>query len=673
MKKVILSLLLFAVFSSVSSQTRKFGKIEKAELEENMYSKDSLCNAVYLYKKRTSSFKFNQQSFSFELETKIHEIIKIYNSDGFKHATHTINYYDPEKGSEKEKVVKIKAYAYNLENGKIHKEKLSSKNIFQNQKNKYWATKTFTMPTIKAGTIIEYSYSISSPYWDIRDLQFQYGIPIKKLIYTTEIPEYFRFNKQVKGYYFINPTIKTLNKSISWTTKSRSGGGRNTVQTSYENEKMDHLSELATYKAQDIPALKNNEPFVSNIDNYRGGMKYELSATKFPNSVLKSYSTTWESVSQTVFDSENFGQELNYSNYFKDDLEVLLKDKTTSTEKTSAIFEFVKSKVKWNRYSSKYTNKGVRKAYKEGSGNIAEINLMLVAMLREAGLIANPVLISTRDNGVPIFPTREGFNYVIAAVHSDTSGYILLDASEQYSSPNNLPLRDLNWNGRMIADNGRSTAIPLSPKTYSESNNSLTIKIDSNYAMHGFLSRKLNGLQAFDYRTKNNRIKEEDLIQKLENKYHVEISNFRYRNKENPTKKVAQFIQFESADLIEVINGKMYIDPLLFFTTKVNPFKSEQRKFPVDFGTPWVEKNQISINIPEGYKIESMPTTFGIGLPDNIGIYKFLINANSSVINIRSEEKFNAAIISPKYYNELKTFYSELVSKQKEKIILSKI
>ncbi|MDG2280115.1 MAG: DUF3857 domain-containing protein [Flavicella sp.] len=653
------------------AQKRKFGKIKKEELQETSYAKDSLANACYLYKKRETNFVFNEQKFTFELVTKVHEIIKIYNNDGFDHATVTINYYDPETGSSDEEVHNIKAYTYNLENDKVKKEKLSSKNVFKDQANKFWANKKFTMPNVNEGSIIEYSYTIISPYWDIRDLDFQYDIPIKELFYSTEIPEYYNFSKQNKGYYFITPQEETLNRSISWTNKTRTTG--NISSTSYDNEKVNHTSKHTVYYQKDIPALRDNEPYMSSINNYRGGVKYELSSTRFPNSNLKQYSSTWESVSKTIFENSSFGQELKYSNYFKDDLETILQGKTTYQQKLITILEFAKSKVKWNGYSGKYTNKGVRKAYKEGTGNVAEINLMLVSMLREAGFTANPVLLSTRDNGIPFFPTLEGFNYVIAAVHAEGAGYILMDATEQYSSPNNLPLRDLNWDGRMIADDGRSKAISLAPQKYSEENNSLSISIDGDYHVNGLLRRKMDGLKAFSYRSKNNKTKEEELIQKLENRFHVEINNFRVGNKNIPYKAFTQMIQFESDDMIEVINGKMYINPLFFFSTTVNPFKTEERIFPVDYGTPWKEKNQISIKIPEGYKIESIPETFGIGLPENLGLYKFLIKANNNSISIKTEEIINSSIISPKYYGDLKNFYAELVSKQKKKIVLTKI
>jgi hypothetical protein len=50
---------------------------------------------------------------------------------------------------------------------------------------------------------------------------------------------------------------------------------------------------------------------------------------------------------------------------------------------------------------------------------------MLTAMLRYAGLTANPVLVSTRSNGIAPFPNRTAFNYVAET----PKGLVLLDAS----------------------------------------------------------------------------------------------------------------------------------------------------------------------------------------------------------------------------------------------------
>ena len=100
--------------------------------------------------------------------------------------------------------------------------------------------------------------------------------------------------------------------------------------------------------------------------------------------MFKNYSTSWEDLSKQIYKSSSFGGQLDKTNYFKDDLAVVTKDATNGLEKVITVFNFVKSKVKWNEYNSKYVDEGVKRAYKDGVGNVAEINLMLTAMLREA-------------------------------------------------------------------------------------------------------------------------------------------------------------------------------------------------------------------------------------------------------------------------------------------------
>jgi len=184
--------------------------------------------------------------------------------------------------------------------------------------------------------------------------------------------------------------------------------------------------------------------FVNNINNYTSAVSHELESVQYPNRPFKLYSTDWKSVTKTIHDDSDFGQELEKTNYFESDLNLILKGFTLPEEKIIAVFNFVKTKVKWDNSFGIFCSNGVKKAYTDKTGNVAEINLMLTSMLRYAGLEANPVLISTRSNGIAYYPTIAAFNYVVSAV--DISGeLVLLDATEKYSNINVLPYRDLNW------------------------------------------------------------------------------------------------------------------------------------------------------------------------------------------------------------------------------------
>ena len=373
-----------------------------------------------------------------------------------------------------------------------------------------------------------------------------------------------------------------------------------------------------------------------------------------------------------IYNSKNFKEELDKSSYYSNDLNNLIKDAKSETEKTALIFQFVKSKVKWNNYYSKYTNKGVKKAYKEGSGNTAEINLILTSMLRSANINANPVLVSTKSNGIPLFPTIKGYNYVITKVIFLDGKQILLDATEYFGVPNILPKRILNWEGKEISDNGSLANVSLYPLSFSIKDYNLNIKINDDLEVSGLLRSKFSNHSALDFRNENNHLSNESIIESIEDKYPIEIENFRVTNKLKLSKPIGVLIKFSSTDLIEEINGKVYVNPLLFLTKRSNPFKLKERKFPIDFVTPWRNKYSINILIPEGYKIESVPETLAIALPDNMGVFKFMVKGEGNKIKVTSVLEFKESFISPEYYQDLKSFFKKIVDKQTEKIVLIK-
>ena len=652
--KNLLSLLIVLFISTSNAQEIKFGKVSKQELEEKINPLDSTADAAYLLNKRKTYFSYDVNN-GWMINTEYHQRIKIYTKEGLEYATKKINYRKPDSG-EKESINSLKSYSFNLVNNKIEKTKLSKKDIFDEKLNEYRSRKTVTFPNTKEGTIIDLKYKIKSPYWSINPVIFEYNVPVKQLTCTVEIPEYFTFNKNYKGYFSIPVKETEINRQLLFSN----------------NNTVNYSAKKYTFTQENINAVNEKEPYARNINNYRGKAEFELSGTKFPNSMYKNYTTTWEAVCKTIFNASEFGDELKRSSYYKDDLAAILKSAKSDTDKIILIYNLVKSKIKWNEYHGKYTEKGVKKAYKDGSGNVAEINLMLTSMLRSAGLNSNPVLISTKDSGVPLFPTRNGFNYVISKVNLKDGTYVLLDATEKYSLPNLLPSRALNWNGRKVVKGGNSSWVKLTSSKHALEENMVMVKISDDEMIEGMIRTKYLGLNALNYRKNYNHIKEDNLKTKLEENYNFEIEDYKVGNKVLLGKPVVRNVKFVSEDLIENINGKLYIEPLLFLTKHTNPFKLEDRKFPVDFATPWKDKNVVSIQIPEGYKVETLPESLAIGLPDNLGVYKYQVTQRGNKINTISILQFNSALISPQYYAALKDFYGQMVKKQSEKIVFVK-
>jgi len=633
-KKSLVIVLTFLSFSNINAQKFELGKVTIAELQEKVHPKDTSAVAAILFK--TGRVYFEDLTTITRVKTKI----KIYKKEGYEWANEEILHY-----IDGENVYFSDAVTYNLVDGKIEKTKLKSEGEFEQKINKYFSQKKITMPNVREGSIIEYEYTIrSGNFGSLRDWYFQSSIPVNYSEYNVKIPYFLTFNKRAKGYVF--PKLSS--------------------EPTYNRE----TSEV--YKLENIPAIKE-ESFVNNINNYKASISHELAMVNIPGRYYKSFSTDWDAVTKIIYEDDDFGPELNKTGYFEDDIKTVINDLKTREETIDAIFNYVKASVKWNNYTGYSCNDGVRKAYKDKTGNVAEINLILTAMLRYAGLTANPVLVSTRENGIALFPSRTAFNHVIAAIETP-EGFILLDATEKYSVPNVLPLRDLNWRGRLIRKDGTSVEVDLMPKNLSRESTNMSIVLKSDGSAEGKIRRQFTDHEALEFRQKNLATSNEIYLEELENKNHnIEINDYARENDLNLSKPIVESYSFKDTKDIEIINDKIYISPMLFMAAKENPFKQEVREYPVDFGYPFQNKYNFNIEIPEGYVIESMPQPINIATGENIGAFRFIIGNAGNTIQVSVTKTINTALITSDYYEILKNFYQQIIDKQNEKIVLKKI
>jgi Domain of Unknown Function with PDB structure (DUF3857) len=652
------------------SQNYDFGKVSKEELQEKFNPLDTAASATYLYKNRRTYLKY-EQNLGFQLVTDIHERIKIYNQEGFDYTTKQVE-LSKNAGGDEEKVLNLKATTYNLVDGKIEEIKLGKDGIFKTELSKYYNETRFTMPNIKEGSVIEYKYTITSPfYWNVEDFVFQESIPIKKLEARFETPEYFNFKLNTKGFMTINPVTETGRGQIFFPATKEVKVGLTVTSQASSATTVDYTSYTTKYDLSFVPALKD-EPYVNNMDNYRSAIQYELSYTKFPQAQIKNYATTWEDVVRTIYETPSFDYELDKTGYFEKDIDALTASVSEPIAKAALIFNFVKSKIKWNGYYGKFCDQGVVKAYKDQVGNVAEINLMLTSMLRHAGLNANPVLVSTRKNGTPLFPTIDGYNYVISCIETD-SGVILLDASSKYSMPNVLPLMVLNWKGRIVRKDKSSSTINLYPSDPSKNTITMMANLDEKGNINGNYRSIKTSHNALLYREDYIETDKVQFIEKIENDYNgMEIDGYEVKNDTELSEPVTESYKFSLESQADVIGDKLYFSPLFFLRSSENPFKLEKREFPVDFGFPSETSYRIIINLPEGYKVESLPEPIALMMPDNLAEFRYNVTGNGKSIQVIVSDKINTSIVAPTYYESLKPYFSKLVEKQAEKIVLVK-
>jgi hypothetical protein len=655
-------------FSNVNAQDFKLGKVSVVELQEKSHPKDPAAVAAILFKKGEVRFEYVEDK-GFEIITVVQTRIKIYKKEGYDWANQAVRYYLANNGEEK--IYFKDAATYNLVGDKIEKTKLKNDGEFDEQINKYWGRKKITMPNVKEGSVIEFEYTIKSPrFSELIDWSFQSSVPVNYSEFRTYIPEYFVYTPNQKGYVFPRVSSEKNKRTIVRNSKERVGGI--VGNTTFSQDKTDYQETMTSYLAENLQAMKE-EAYVNNIDNYTSSISHELSMTRFPKSSIELYSTDWPSVTKKIYENDDFGVELNKTGYFEDDINRVLTGLKTPYEKIDAIYNYVKTNLKWNDYYGYSCNDGVKKAYKDKTGNIAEINLMLTAMLRYGGLEANPVLVSTRSNGIALFPNRTAFNYVITAVETP-KGMMLLDASDKFSSPNVLPFRALNWMGRLIRKDGTSDVVDLMPKANSNSTVMMNYSIDERGAVTGKLRQQQTDYNAMTFRRKVDNIIQDSYLEKLENENRkIEVTSYSRQNEKDLKLPVVETYSFTGSNLCEIIGDKIYINPMLFLAGTKNPFQQEVREYPVDYGFPFTEKNTVNIQIPDGYTIEKVPDPAVITMQDDLGSFTFITNVLGNQIQISIINQINTAIIPSEYYSMLKEYYQGMIDKENEKIILTKV
>lgn len=607
MYKLITLSLLFA-FSVAFPQNFKPGKVSEEELAQKENSLNPKADAAVLYREHTTTFVYNQSK-GFEQLTKVFERIKIYNPEGYRWGTVKIKSYN--HGSDREEVSGIKGVTYNLEGGKIKKTKLDKDNIFKERLNDYYIENRLTMPNLQAGSVIEVEYTIQSPFLDISDIPLQYEIPIDKIVVDMKIPDFYVYrnfsNPQASNTYNFQESTKDVEVVI----RERSGLGSADYGTFKRNSGGGGIKK---YKERrylleevNIPPL-NTASFVDNIDNYAAKSVWELTVIKNGNGIPKTFSNTWESVATSIYERDSFINAINNSSFYETDLQNAIGSETDPAVKMQLIYNLVKSKVAWNGYYGYFPEEVTKRAYKEGKGNVGDVNLLLTSMLVASNIMAEPVLVSSKSNGIPLFPARYGFNYLVTQVTLGGNTY-LLDATSPFATIGILPERAMNWQGRVIRQDGSSDWVPLYPGFSSQKLSYVQAEIDSDGNLSAKVRGRLGNHYAREYRSKYYGKTIKDQLDGMDkNGEDVTYSNLDAKDVNKTTENVTLSYEAKSSSLVEMINDDIYISPMLFFAQKENPFKDEKREYPVFFNYPRADKYNITIKVPQGYTIKSIPS-----------------------------------------------------------------
>jgi hypothetical protein len=656
--------------SSITAQNFKFGKVSEEELVQKAHAKDIEAPAAILYRNTTTDFKYNQEK-GFYAVINVHERIKIYKKEGGSDwATIEIPLFDG-YGTSGDKFTSLTGFTYVNKNGKIEKTKLTNDGIFEDKRTEYLTVKKFTMPKIEDGVVIEYRYTVTSPFiQNIDTYYFQETIPVNRVEMSFWAPEYLIFKSHRKGLFSFNVTEETKRERIQLKYKVEGdryiGGARNRTQD------VNYTSNGYKVALDNLEAIRE-EPYTSNLNAYRSGIQFELSYTKYPDQPIDYYSSSWEDVARDINKSASFGQQLESDRFLKRIVESIVDVNDDQGAKVAKIYQYVKSTMTWNGYKGIYVSDDLEGSLERKSGNVADINLLCIGLMRAAGIPCNPVLISTKENGIPLFPTRTGFDYVVAGVGKSVNP-LLLDAADRLSAPQVLNAQLLNWFGRSINQDGTSFVVDLFPQKIAKHTAFVDLNLTDDMEVQGTYKSRISGHLGQEHRRKFVGAAIDSQLKMLEQSYeNTTVSKLEFKELENPFKPLSMAYHFSSEQETEEIGGKIYVNPMVIMQVTNNYFLQEERSYPIDFEYPRQARNTITWKIPTGYRLESVPENLEMNLVDNIASYKYSITQRDNDLQISVIRSINKAVVDAKYYQSIKEYFKRIINKESEKLVLVKL
>ncbi len=542
----------------------------------------------------------------------------------------------------------VEAVTYNLEDNRIVESKLERKGIFTEDKGEYWELKKFALPNVKVGSIIEVRYRVKSPFiMNFHPWEFQSDIPKLRSEYWAKIPGNYLYNITLVGYLKLGKSESTLVKECL-----SMGGG--TADCS-----------LNKYAIKDIPAFVEEE-YATASSNFISAIDFELTEIRYFDGRIDRVTKEWKDVDDELKRDQKFGAQLRRGKDIADEIEKLIEPNSNELAKAKKVFDFIRSWYRWNGVYGKYSEFGIRKAFDTKTGNVGDINLSLIAALRFAGLDVNPVVLSTRANGVVtnLHPVLSDFNYVVAKFDYEGETY-LLDATDDFMPFGLLPERCLNGKGRVL-ENKNSYWIDVVPKDKWKSLSLMNLKLKDDGILQGTIHNVYSGYAAAAQRkTIFEFASEEEYFKNLDSKWpHIELKESALENFEDVEKPVTEKIDVEIAGHGASSAQTIFFNPFLMQKWKENPFKSSDRQYPVDFAYPLEWAFSVQLELPENMRLEELPDPVGLALPGNGGHFRYQVSVMGDQVSIQSSLLISRVIYNAHEYQYLKELFSRVIQTQ---------
>lgn len=645
-----LLLLTFSVFAQENGF--KYGQVSVDQLLATGYARDSSASAVVL---REFGEAYVSSEESKGLIFEYHCLIKILKTEGLSKANISIPLRKVD--TRNQRLLSIKASAYNVENNKIVETPINPKNIFTEKSNKYWDEKKITIPNVRVGSIIEIQYTLDDPFffYNFHTWEFQSDIPKVSSEYWATIPGNYIYNITWRGFLKFTKNESELIKECFAPGAQKADCGR------YK------------FAMENIPAFKE-EGYMTAKSNFISAVYFELSEVRYFDGRVDKKTKEWKDADSEIRNHPDLGGQLKKGKDIFQKIEPELSAISDPLEKAKLIYTFVGDWYLWDGVGGAFSDEGIKKAFEKKKGNVGDINLSLIAAMREAGLNVEIALLSTRQNGVPteLHPVITDFDYIVAKVNIGDKSY-LVDASDSYLPFGMLPVHCLNGKARIFPEKGPSYWYDIVPNEKFKEVTIMNLTLQPQGSLTGTLEYGYYGYEAYEKRTDlasfNN--KEEYLADLKKEMDLVTVNSFEITGENINDPKIVHKFDVEIEALDQLGDG-FTLNPFFLEKMESNPFKLSERLYPVNFGAMQEYTIIVNLTYPENFSLIEKPERTTLTIPAGGGKFLFEIVDNGSKATMTYSLTLSKSVYNSIEYKFLKELFNRVVQVQNQDWLFKK-
>jgi transglutaminase-like putative cysteine protease len=529
--------------------------------------------------------------------------------------------------------------------------------------NLRFQVKTFTLPDVQVGSILEFHYtlhysdnSVVAPQWIVQDELFQKRAAFKFIPYRT------RSNTEVELAH------GQIARGIAWTP--------------YIPNKQPELHtradgvEWVDLAVADVPAFVE-EPFMPPPDILKWRVSFYYRADLNANDYWKNEGKFWNK------DVENF---LGRKKGISDAVGQTVAAGDSPEAKVRKIYAFV-SQLENRSYDPHRAtqeeqalgikrNQGVEDVLRQRSGDHDELNRLLVAMVREAGIAASLIWIPDRSR------TYFDKNYLSADQFDAEIAIVQLDSKDVFLDPGSkfCPYGLLNWrysDAQGLRGTGKGTEVSQTTHinyTQAVIKRVARVKLSAKGTAEGRIGVGFFGLEAMARRREGGHTDAEGRKKLLEDEMKGWLpggSEVTLASTPDWDKTESPLVaEFKVTTPMAVSAGKRWMVPAhLFQVNQKAEFAPAQRVNAVYFDYPSREVDEVHITLPPEVEVESLPGNDNVRLEYALYYTENKREAANSIVSIR-DLQMAANLFKADEYKEVKGFYDKVKQGDDQPVIL---